>query len=51
MILDEDENGDTPLHQAAANGYYLTVKELLKSNADCDARLVGGCSNFSMLRV
>ena len=37
-ILAEDENGDTPLHLAAASGYYLTVKELLKNNADCDAR-------------
>jgi len=38
----EDENGDTPLHMAAANGYSLTVKELLKNKADCEARLVSG---------
>ena len=38
----EDENGNTPLHIAATNGYYLTAKELLKKNAECDARWVSG---------
>lgn len=39
-ILDEDEDGNTPLHLASLNGYRRTVKILLDSQADFDARLV-----------
>ena len=37
-ILDEDEDGNTPLHLASLNGYPRCVKILLNSQADFDAR-------------
>ena len=37
-ILDEDEDGNTPLHLAALNGFSQSVKVLLESQADFDAR-------------
>ena len=39
-ILDEDENGNTPLHLAASNGHYHEQKVLLDYKADGDARFV-----------
>ena len=39
-ILDEDEDGNTPLHLASLNGYSKCVKLLLGSQADFDARYV-----------
>lgn len=40
IILDQDEDGNTPLHLAAFNGFRSSVKLLLNANADFDARLV-----------
>lgn len=37
-ILDEDEDGNTPLHLAALHGYRKTVQVLLNFGADFDAR-------------
>ena len=39
-ILDEDEDGNTPLHLSALNGYYKSVAVLLNSEADFDAKYV-----------
>ena len=39
-ILDEEENGNTPLHLAASNGHYQAAKVLLDYKADGDARFV-----------
>jgi ankyrin repeat protein len=40
IILDQDEDGNTPLHLAALNGFKRCVKLLLMANADLDARYV-----------
>ncbi len=37
-ILDEDEDGNTPLHLASINGYHKSVKVLLDAQADFDAK-------------
>ena len=40
IILDEDEDGNTPLHLAALNGFSKSVKVLIDSQADFAARYV-----------
>ena len=37
-ILDEDEDGNTPLHLASLSGYHRSVQTLLNFQADFDAR-------------
>ena len=37
-ILDEDEDGNTPLHLASLHGFHKTVQVLLSFEADFDAR-------------
>lgn len=37
-VLDEDEDGNFPLHMAALSGHSKAVKVLLESHADLDAK-------------
>lgn len=39
-ILDEDEDGNTPLHLACIHGWKKSVKVLLDNGADFDARYI-----------
>ena len=38
LVLDEDEDGNTPLHLAARHGWKHTAKLLMERRANVDAR-------------
>ena len=40
LIVDEDDDSNTPLHLACINGHYQVARALLNANADPDVRLV-----------
>ena len=42
-IVDEDEDGNTPLHQACINGHIGVAKVLVEADADVEARCVHVC--------
>lgn len=38
LIVDEDDDSNTPLHLACAKGHYVVAKVLLEAEADPDVR-------------
>ena len=50
LIYDEDDDGNTPLHLAARQGWNNTVELLLKRKANIDAKYITLCIKLSIFK-